>query len=145
MKVLRKFLRLPVGERRLLAKAVLLLALIKPGLVLLPFRTVQRLLKGAVAAPIGVRDQATAEQVVWAVEKAGRRMPRFTTCLTQALAVQFLLSRRGYPALLRIGVSKDKEGEFMAHAWIESKGEVLIGGEELERYTPLTTLDGRRT
>jgi hypothetical protein len=77
---------------------------------------------------------------VWAVETAARHMPLANTCLTQALAAQVLLARRGYPALLRIGVVKGDKDNLQAHAWVESEGEVVIGGYELERYAHLATL-----
>jgi len=51
-----------------------------------------------------------------------------------------LLARRGYPALVYIGVVRDDSDELQAHAWVKSEGEVVIGGLELERYTPLATL-----
>jgi len=51
-----------------------------------------------------------------------------------------LLARRGYPALVYIGVVRDDSDELQAHAWVKSEGEVVIGGFELERYTPLATL-----
>jgi hypothetical protein len=53
-----------------------------------------------------------------------------------------LLARRGHPALLRIGVLKGEEGRLEAHAWLESKGRIVIGGSELERFTPLVALEG---
>jgi hypothetical protein len=45
---------------------------------------------------------------------------------------------------VRIGVAKGKGGKLEAHAWVECGGEVIIGGHELERYTSLVTLEGRR-
>ena len=45
-------------------------------------------------------------------------------CLPRALALQRLLRRRGIPASLRIGVSRDG-GRFAAHAWIEVAGTPL--------------------
>jgi hypothetical protein len=76
---------------------------------------------------------------VWAVETAARHGFPSATCLTQALAVQVLLARRGYPAILHVGVARHDK-ELKAHAWVESEGEVVIGGFELERYTPLAAL-----
>jgi hypothetical protein len=74
------------------------------------------------------------------VETASRRTPGLKTCLAQALAAQVLLTRRGYPALLRIGVAKGERQQLQAHAWVESEGKIVIGGSELERYTPLAVL-----
>jgi len=147
MKRLRKFMRLPAAERRLLMKAILLLCAVKVGLGLLPFQTLRRLLANLAVLPVGLRDvedPRSIERIVWAVELAGRLVPRASTCLTQALTAQVLLLRRGHPALVHIGTVKGESGEFQAHAWVESGGEVLIGGHELEQYSPLAILEGER-
>jgi len=146
MKRIRKFLRLPGGERWLLVKATLLLWVVKLGLVLLPFRTLRRF-AGGLTKPVARRrgpDSFPLERIVWSVETAGSITPWARTCLTQALAVQILLLRRGYPCKLHIGVVKGDKGEFLAHAWAESEGRVVIGGYELERYTPLALLAGEK-
>ena len=144
MKRPRKFLRLGAGERRLLVKAALLLGTMRLGLWLLPFQSLRRLQAGLTRVPIRVRDReaSSSKGVVWAVETAGRRMPRAATCLTLALTAQVLLLRRGYPAILHIGVEKGGTQRFMAHAWVESGGSVVIGDYELERYTLLASLEG---
>lgn len=144
MEHLRRFLRLPAAERRLLIKAALLLESIKLGMRLLPFRTLRRLLDRAAARPLGPQraSHSSVERVVWSVEAASRHTPGVKTCLTQALAAQVLLARRSCPALLHIGVAKGEEqGEFQAHAWVESEGKVVIGGPALERYVPLAVLE----
>jgi hypothetical protein len=41
-----------------------------------------------------------------------------------------MLNRYGYPAHIHIGVAKDHTGSFGAHAWLESEGTIVIGGEE---------------
>jgi len=138
-----KFRQLPVAERRLLLKAGLLLGGTKLGLWLLDFQPLQRLLSRVAKAPVGLRkaDKVSVEKVIWAVEMAGRYMPRARTCLTQALTAQALLARRGHPTILHIGVLTTAREEFQAHAWLESEGEVVIGSHELERYTPLASFE----
>ena len=61
----------------------------------------------------------------------------------QALAAHVLLGRRHCPTQLHIGVTRDEKGKFMGHAWLESNGIVIIGGEALrqQRYTPLLAMD----
>jgi hypothetical protein len=147
MKRLRSFLRLPINDQRLLVKAALLLEAIKLVMRLVPFQVLRRLVDRAARAPMGMKrvDSASAERVAWAVQAASRHMVGEKTCLTQALAAQTLLTRRGYPALLRIGVVKNEGRVFQAHAWVECEGKVVIGGHELERYTPLATLEGNGT
>lgn len=142
MSRLRRFLRLSAAERRLLIKVAVLLQVISVGMRLLPFRTLRRLLVLAQKPRAGLKrvDRLPAERIAGAVEAAGRHMPGEKTCLTQALATQTLLVRRGYPALLHIGAAKGEEGQLQAHAWVESEGRVVIGGHNLGRYAPLVAL-----
>jgi hypothetical protein len=143
MEHLPKFLRLPTAERRLLIKAALLLEAIKLGMKLLPFRTLRRLTSLVAGTPVRPRcaDHPSAERVAWAVEVASRHTPGVKSCLAQALAAQVLLARCGYPALLHIGVTRGVQGQFQAHAWVETEGKVVIGGSELGGYAPLAILE----
>jgi hypothetical protein len=59
------------------------------------------------------------------------------TCLTQALAAQVLLAQSGYHSRIEIGVTKDDERHFRAHAWVVCGNEIVIGGAEVDRYVPL--------
>jgi hypothetical protein len=144
MKRLRRFFRLPATKRRCLISAALLLPTIKGCLVVFRFQTLRGLLARLTGLPPGIRRSkgGSTEEVVWAVELVGALMPWASTCLTQALTAQVLLLRRGHPALVHIGTFKGEDGDFHAHAWVESRGEVLIGGHELEQFTPLVVLDG---
>lgn len=140
-KRIRKLLRLSAAERWLFFKAALLLGIIRLGLWLLPFQTLRRLLERL--AEMSAQSQSAGSiskaKLVQAVERAGHYVPA-STCLTLALTAQVLLVRQGYPAILRIGVVKGNENQLEAHAWVESEGEAVIGGFELERYTPLVGL-----
>lgn len=145
MKRLRKFLHLSGIERWLLLKATLLLGTIRLGLWLLPFETLRRVLVGLSDAPARLRGtgQSSLGEVTWAVETAGHCIPRAATCLTLALTAQILLLRRGHGAVIHIGIAKGGGERFLAHAWVESGGKVVIGGHEIERYTPLASLEGK--
>jgi hypothetical protein len=71
-----------------------------------------------------------------AVRVASRVVPR-ATCLTQALALNHLLSRNGYTSIVRIGVAKE-DGRFAAHAWVECGGTPLLSSvADVARYAPL--------
>lgn len=140
-----KFLRLSFTEQKLLVKGSLLLVLIQLGLRLMPFNKQYRLLLRS-ANPLSKTqnsDPVYLRQVVWAINRASRRLLGPNTCLPQALAANFLLRRRGFPAHLVIGVRKDESGAFKAHAWVENDGKVVIGGnhKESEPYIPLPDLE----
>ena len=135
-----KYFFLPPQERSVLLRAILLLSICRLGLWLLPFKTLRRLL--AYFTSREKPDAVRIDTIIWAVAVGSRYVPA-ATCLTQALAGQVLLNQRDAPALLRIGVAKNGEGVFQAHAWVESQGRVLIGNSpELFRYTRLTEFEG---
>jgi hypothetical protein len=145
MRFLRKFLTLTPRERRLLAQAIGLLILVRLGLGRVSFATLRRLLTGRdaeAARPLPL-DGALADEVVWAVERAGRRIPGPTTCLTRALTVQALLALHGHPSRLHIGVAQGPETGLEAHAWIECDGRIVVGGSrsEIGQFTPLAAFE----
>jgi transglutaminase superfamily protein len=143
MEPLRKSSLLPPSaDWWLLIKAALLLEAIKLSLLLLPFRTSMRLLTRVAGWPVGPWHAGyhPADRVPWAVELASRCTPGAKSCLTHALAAQVMLGRRGYPTLLHIGVANGEQRRFQAHAWLESKGKVIIGGSEQEPFAPLAIL-----
>jgi len=145
MERLHNFCRLPSSNQHLLIQSALLLSIVRIGLWLLPFQTLRCLLahiSRTPQAPVQEGGHAGIQQIVWAVALTSRYMPA-ATCLTQALATQVLLKRRGHPACLRIGVARSDAGAFQAHAWVECQGKIVIGGIQARaRYTPLPPLDG---
>jgi hypothetical protein len=133
MASLKAFAALDPRDRRLLLRALGLVAAIRTGLFLLPFRIVQRFTAKASrrAAPVH-----SLGRCVWVVRAASRFVP-MATCLTQALAAQVLLTESGYDSRIEIGVGKDEHRRFCAHAWVVCGEEVVLGGGEIERYVPL--------
>jgi hypothetical protein len=137
---LGKFLRLDRWQRRVVTEAALSVVAVRIALTILPFRWVQRITgRRAVSAEEqpGRPATATPDELASAVVRVSRSVPR-ATCLTQALALDWLLRRHGHAASVEIGVTKDARGQLAAHAWVESGGSVLIGGDEAARFTPLT-------
>jgi hypothetical protein len=121
---LAKFLGFSWPERLLLVRALLTLGVARLIIWLLPFRTVRKLLT---PRRLGARSPTiTTERVQWAVEHAQRVIPD-ATCLPQAVTAEALLTRAGHPVQLRIGVMKTAAGKFLAHAWAESEGRIVVG------------------
>ena len=135
-----------VSGRFFLAQAVLVTALVRVGLWLLPFRTMQKIVNGLASSAneIEPAQSPSTARIARTVTVASRYVPA-ATCLTQALTTQVLLGRCGHASTLRIGVARSKDGEFQAHAWVESDGRVVIGGtaEDLaQNYVALPAIDG---
>ena len=79
-------------------------------------------------------DQAEyTDRIVLIVKGIGRRVLGSKPCLPQALVTLWFLKRNHIDSTLRIGVNKDRSGALVAHAWIESEGNVVIGGQ-LSKY-----------
>jgi len=135
---LRKLLALPAAEFGLFFKAVFLLLAVRLALWLLPFRLQKSLFldpdRAWPSGPPGCR--FSPERIGWIVEVASRVIPR-ATCLVQALAANRLLTRAGHPAELRIGVVKNENGFFQAHAWTKSGDKVIVGCHQPGYYASL--------
>jgi len=146
MRRARKFFRLSAGERWLLFKALALVAFVRVGTWVLPFRVVRRI-TARLGRPAGRDDLLATERIAWCVDVAGKYLPDGRNCLVQALSMHALMERRGRPSRLRIGVTKGYDGELKAHAWVESDGKIVIGGTEpdLERFVAFPDLQGEPT
>jgi len=131
-----RFRSLPPSDRGLFLIALMALASVRLGLRLTTFRRLRDSV-GRIARPRGSPDPTPgeADRIGWAVGSAARFLPD-ATCLPQALAAEAILRRRGHPADLRLGVTRDANG-VEAHAWVESYGRVIVGDGELERFEPL--------
>jgi transglutaminase superfamily protein len=141
VKRVRKFRELPHAERLLLIRAAALLCMVRLGLWLLPFRRLSTLVQ---RGKLRLRPDGppSAERIGWAIRVASRYVPR-ATCLAQALAALAMLERAGLPAQLYIGVARNDEQLFQAHAWVESRGNAIVGGSDLEGYAPLLVVKSR--
>jgi 5-enolpyruvylshikimate-3-phosphate synthase len=138
----KKFLSLDSSERLLLLQTFLFVWIASTTLRLLPFAIVQRLFASRVALPGRMHRRRPIERLLWAIAVAGRHVPG-TTCLSLALAGRIMLNRYGYPAHIHIGVAKDHTGSFAAHAWLESEGTIVIGGQEsTSLFAPLGVIGG---
>ena len=128
---------------RCLILSLVLLPLIDVGLRTMGYkRTVAALNRWARSFASGAHEggesEARLKRMARVVSVAGRRSLWPTSCLRQALCLWFLLARRGIVVEVRIGVDKPADGQFVAHAWVERQGQVLIGGDQVqERYAVL--------
>lgn len=138
MNRVQKFVRLSRHDRLLILKAVALVGLLRLLLWVLPFPRIRPLLERTSRRSVALADDPTpVEKFAWAVTAGSRIIPGGKHCLTQALALQQFLSRRGHSSRIRFGVQRIPGAPFQAHAWVECDGVVLIGGQYLHRFVPL--------
>ncbi len=80
-------------------------------------------------------DRAAALHLGDAVTRVLRTLPADDRCLVRALVLSSLLTRRGLPIALVIGVRTSPR--FAAHAWVEHAGRPLLATGGYERLTEL--------
>lgn len=141
---MKNFLRFPSSDPILLGKMALLLLIIRIGLSLCTFQKVRRLLLCVPPASHNAHQnrRETLSRFVWAAQIVGKKLLGHNRCLPEALAIHMLYQRYAMPADLRIGVTKRPDGQLVAHAWVESEGKVVIGGDQSPvQFTPLPIID----
>jgi hypothetical protein len=136
MRRLKRFREITTNERLLLVRAFLMVGVARTCLWLLPADAARRF-ASLWARYLTARFSTTVGPLIWAVRIASQYVPK-ATCLTQAVALQALLTRSGYDSRIEIGVAK-VDGGFEAHAWVACGDQVLIGGPDVTRYERLTT------
>ena len=139
MCLISRYKNLSPAERNLFFRALVLLAVTRLGLRVLPFRVIRNWTEQFRSSP-GLHitlNRRRIGQIAWAVEAASRRIPG-TTCLPRAIATHILLGRLGQASELRLGAALKPQGHLEAHAWVEVSGRVVIGEaiEGFNRFVP---------
>jgi hypothetical protein len=126
---------MPMAACFFLIQTVLVTAIVRLGLWLLPFRNVQQIVNSLAYSANQPKPCPSIAQLANTVTAASRYVPA-ASCLTQALTMQILLGRCGHVSTLRIGVARSQDGKFQAHAWVELEGRIVIGGtaEDLAQH-----------
>ena len=137
---IRKLFRLSPEDRLLLGQAWAALLLVRLMLGVLPFTTIRAVCVRA-RRPVNINETPTDVRphilrVARLVEIAARYSPAGATCLTETLALAWLLGRRGIMTNVRIGVAR-RNRHVAAHAWLEREGRPIYGLSDGDRYVPL--------
>jgi hypothetical protein len=135
MRRVRRLLELSREDRLLLLRAGFGVIAAALALRALSLRTAYTLLTRAPVSPGTGR--SSVPRTAWAVQAAAHTLG--AACLTQALALQWLLARRGEATRLWLGVRRPGRGTLAAHAWLEHEGRTLIGASSTDAYAPLTS------
>jgi len=86
---------------------------------------------------LGRRRARPAADCVRAVRRARSYAPFFRgNCLSQSLALLWMLRRAGHAGAIQIGV-KPGDGRMLAHAWVELDGETIDPAAIAAEYAPL--------
>lgn len=134
-----RYRRLPLGERRLVHRAIGHLSVV----------AVQRRLRGGVRqARNGVDRLRTADDVgqypspqrsAQLIARVAQGVPWQVTCLDRSLALARVLRRSGASPQLCLGVRRD-DGELIFHAWLELDG--LVVNDDVETIAAYSRFTG---
>jgi hypothetical protein len=138
-----KFFRHSPLEQRLFLAAVLWLGLSRLAILLFPFRWIapylgQSMTLTSEELPSGCRT-IHISSIQWAIQTASRYAPWDCKCLVQAIAGKMLLRWRGIPSTIYLGVRRDENKYFAAHAWLRCGSFILTGKPGMEHYTIVAT------
>ena len=134
----RRIVGLARRHHLVLLRAFIMVLIFRIALTFMRYRRIARYIR--VRHSPG-RKQLGPYIIAWAVRHAARPVP-FAHCLTQALALQYLLARQGSESVIRVGMLAGGDGTIDAHAWVLHEGQVLIGGNDrsLSSYATLVDL-----
>jgi Transglutaminase-like superfamily len=120
-----RLLRLSAPEMLFLARCLGVVAAVRLGLTLFSYNRIRSLVTRLDATETaGIAD---LRRVAWGVAAAARFVPG-ASCLTQALAGQYLLARQGSASKISIGIERDTGAQLKAHAWLISGNHIVLGG-----------------
>lgn len=141
---LRRGLTLPATAWRMAVEALILLAVSRTLLAVLPFRVAVRWLglrRGSGMDGEGRDGSATApivHHVADAVRRAASIAPFRAVCLQQAVTAALMLRLRGCAVQVHFGVARDANRNMIAHAWTQCQGVLVTGGRQMPDYHPIS-------
>ncbi len=141
MQSLRKLAALSWGQQLLLLEALLLVAIARIAILVLPFRWIAKWLGRHMQSSLQQPENLlTMRNVQWAVKAMAHRVPWKAECLVQAMAARSMLQRRSMNGTLFLGVAKDSSSdELKAHAWLKCGDQWVTGGRGAEKFAVVST------
>lgn len=135
MKLLKTFFRLPLEQKRMIPRMLVLMVYYKYLLRRRPFSTLAPKL-GTLGCETPVETTPREARIVHELMEAILRRLRWKdSCLIRALTAKRILNSKGLKCTLYMGVSK-KEGQSMtAHAWLRCGKCIITGADAMAGYT----------
>lgn len=80
-------------------------------------------------------------QILRAVNRAGKVLPFFSTCLTKSLTAAQLFQRYQLHCKVIFGLAKNPDQKLMAHAWLETDQQPAVVYQRKQAFRPIWTLN----
>ncbi len=140
----KKFEKLSFREKKLFLEAYVTVGIMRAAILRVSFKRLTRSLEyqqtDVEIVPLGYKETQTALSVGRAISRASAHTFWQSTCLAQSFTAQRMLSRRGVPGVLYLGVSKNADDgtDLKAHSWSQCGEMIITGGEGHENFTVLS-------
>ena len=118
-----------------MAEALALLTLARFLIARVPMRLWRSSL-GRVAQEITPGETRPVSPLARAIDRAATRLPGETVCLPRAMAMQWMMRRRGLASALVFGMDRAQPLDTVPalHAWVEAGGRVVIGADPARQF-----------
>ena len=137
-----KFCNSPTSIQLLYVESALWLGAARIAVKFFPFKRLAPFLGAPMKkAPTGQSHGGldVIKEVSKGVETMARHLPWECRCLVQAVAAKKMLDRRQIPATLYLGVTRQAETGWSAHAWTRSGDVILTGDMDLRQFAVVST------
>lgn len=139
MKLLKTFLRMPLRQKLLIPRILVLMVYYKHQVHHRPFaRLAPRIGTLHYETPLAVtpRDARLVQELMQAMF---RRLRWKDSCLIRALTAKRILNSMGHGCTLYMGVAKTEGKSMTAHAWLRCGRCIVTGGDAMAGYTVTAT------
>lgn len=137
MKKIIKFFKLPLRMKGLMIEAFLLLGYSRFIVLHFQFKKIANILGKSNTETVKANDEINLDKVKMiarAIRTMSKSTPWESKCLVQAYAAKLMLKKRNQPCTVYLGVSKDENGQMIAHAWVRC-GEMYVTGGDGAKFT----------
>lgn len=132
---LRRFRSWKPHQRRLALEAVFFLLSARLLVMVIPFRYYHRLLgRQGLESDREVVVDRQARRSAHTVQVVSKYCFWQCRCLTQAIALKFILRRRRINCTVYLGVARSEADGLRAHAWLRCGQEILVGAEGHQEF-----------
>lgn len=139
MKLLKTFLRMPLLQKLLIPRVLVLMAYYKHQVHHRPFSELAPKIGTLHAQTPVVTTSREARMVHELMESMFRHIRWKDSCLIRALTAKRILNSMGEKCTLYMGVAQIEGQSMTAHAWLRCGKCIVTGGESMSAYTVTAT------
>ena len=137
---LAKFRALSAADQWLIVRAAFWLLIARIMIAVTTFEKLAQRLSSGQASERVVGDPDLLKRVGYAVTAAAAHVPWRSDCFPQTIAARMLLKGYDHPSAIHLGVERVGDSDLAGHAWLTCGDVVVVGGDELDRYTEVHRL-----